>query len=188
MIKTYTTGQVSKICKVAASTVNKWFDTGRLKGYRVPGSRHRRIPRESLIEFLKDHNLSLEILSEAVTANVLIVGRDPDVVGYLERELSALPGYQFATATSGFEAGIQAETRSPECVIVDFGIGQFDALQICRNLRRRRGLAGAVIVALLPSDRQLSPLEQSLVDDAFVKPFDAALLVQRVRSLLSRAS
>ena len=36
-MKVFTTGQVAKICKVAPRTVSKWFDSGRLKGYRIPG-------------------------------------------------------------------------------------------------------------------------------------------------------
>lgn len=56
-MKVFTTGQVGRICKVAPRTVSKWFDSGRLKGYRVPGSHDRRIPREYLIEFLEAHNM-----------------------------------------------------------------------------------------------------------------------------------
>ena len=48
MKKVFTTGQVAKICKVAPRTVSKWFDSGRLRGYRIPGSQDRRIPREHL--------------------------------------------------------------------------------------------------------------------------------------------
>ncbi|NIL98322.1 MAG: response regulator [Planctomycetales bacterium] len=187
-MKTYTSGQVGKICQVAASTVNKWFDTGRLKGYRVPGSRHRRIPRESLIEFLKDHNLPLENLNEVAAANVLLVVRDPAVVAGLQQEFGRRPGYQIAQTGSGFEAGIQAETRAPDCVIVDLDIGPIDVLQICRNLRRRRELANVVIVALVSANRPPSPLDPGLVDEVFTKPFDAALLVQRTNRLLRQRS
>jgi excisionase family DNA binding protein len=56
-MKVFTTGQVAKICKVAPRTVSKWFDSGRLKGYRIPGSQDRRIPREYLIRFLKEHGI-----------------------------------------------------------------------------------------------------------------------------------
>ena len=41
MKKVFTTGQVAKICKVAPRTVSKWFDSGRLRGYRIPGSQDR---------------------------------------------------------------------------------------------------------------------------------------------------
>ena len=59
-MKVYTTGQVAKFCKVASRTVAKWFDDGRIKGYRLPGgSQDRRFPREHLIEFMKKHDMPL---------------------------------------------------------------------------------------------------------------------------------
>ena len=61
----YTTVEVAKICKVAPRTVSKWFDSGRLRGYRIPGSQDRRIPREYLIRFLAEHDLPLGGLDEA---------------------------------------------------------------------------------------------------------------------------
>src|SRR4051812_28109101 len=36
-----TTGEVAKICNVAPRTVSKWFDSGALHGYRIPGSKDR---------------------------------------------------------------------------------------------------------------------------------------------------
>lgn len=57
--RAFTTGQVAKMCKVAGRTVCKWFDSGRLKGYRVPGSNDRRVPRESLVEFMTEYGFPL---------------------------------------------------------------------------------------------------------------------------------
>ena len=42
-----TTGEVAKICNVAARTVSKWFDSGQIEGYRIPGSKDRRISEDS---------------------------------------------------------------------------------------------------------------------------------------------
>ena len=58
----YTTGQVAQICKVAPRTVTKWFDSGQLKGYRIPGGRDRRIPAAELLKFMKAHNIPVECL------------------------------------------------------------------------------------------------------------------------------
>jgi excisionase family DNA binding protein len=76
VMKVFTTGQVAKICKVAPRTVSKWFDSGRLKGYRIPGSQDRRIPREYLIKFLKEHGMPLGDLEDEAMAKVLLVGQD----------------------------------------------------------------------------------------------------------------
>ena len=86
-MKVFTTGQVAKICKVAPRTVSKWFDSGRLKGYRIPGSQDRRIPREYLIKFLKEHGMPLGDLEDEAMAKVLIVAQDQVLIENLKREL-----------------------------------------------------------------------------------------------------
>ncbi len=62
----YTTGQVASICGVACRTVSKWFDSGRLRGYRLPGSADRRIPQNYLIQFMVEHGLPLPPELQAV--------------------------------------------------------------------------------------------------------------------------
>jgi len=71
-IDVFTIGQIAVICGVHSRYVSKWFDSGRLKGYRIPGTQERRIPRECLIRFLKEHGMSLDGLREAE--------QDPSVV------------------------------------------------------------------------------------------------------------
>ena len=123
-MKVFTTGQVAKICKVAPRTVSKWFDSGRLKGYRIPGSQDRRIPREYLIRFLKEHGMPLGDLEDEAMAKVLIVAQDQVLIENLKRELPPERSFKVAVAASGFEAGIQAESFHPDCIIVDFSIGE----------------------------------------------------------------
>src|SRR5690606_14284862 len=47
----FTTGEVAEICNVSQQTIIRCFDSGRLQGFRVPGSRFRRIPRAELLRF-----------------------------------------------------------------------------------------------------------------------------------------
>jgi len=109
-MKVFTTGQVAKICKVAPRTVSKWFDSGRLRGYRIPGSQDRRIPREYLIKFLKEHGMPLGDLEDEAMAKVLIVAQDQVLIENLKRELPLDRSFKVAVAASGFDAGIQAES------------------------------------------------------------------------------
>jgi two-component system response regulator RpaA len=45
---------VAHICNVPERTVNKWFDSKRLGGYRIPGEVDgRRIPFDDLMQFLE---------------------------------------------------------------------------------------------------------------------------------------
>ena len=53
------TGQVAKFCNVAPRSVNKWFDSGLLKGYILPASRDRRIPLIELERFMRAHKIPI---------------------------------------------------------------------------------------------------------------------------------
>jgi excisionase family DNA binding protein len=102
----FTTGQVAKICKVAPRTVSKWFDSGRLRGYRIPGSQDRRIPREHLIRFLKEHGMPLGELEDEALGKILLVGVELGVQHGLKDVLS-VDDFKIDLAASGFEAGIR---------------------------------------------------------------------------------
>ena len=183
-MKVFTTGQVAKICKVAPRTVSKWFDSGRLKGYRIPGSQDRRIPREYLIKFLKEHGMPLGNLEDETLAKVLIVAQDQVLVENVRRELPVEKQFKVAVAASGFDAGIQAESFHPDCIIVDFSIGRSEALQICQNLRRNPEFSEIILIALLPDDGSSTSFDRSSINETFRKPFDSALLAERLRTLV----
>ena len=61
--KFFTTGQIARLCDVSIATVQKWIDSGGLDHFRLPltGS-ERRVPRESLLAFLKKYNIPVDEL------------------------------------------------------------------------------------------------------------------------------
>ena len=79
----FTTGEVAEVCRISQQTVIRCFDKGSLRGYRVPGSKFRRIPREALIDFMKLNHIPMENLDSG-KHRVLIVDDDVDIVDMLE--------------------------------------------------------------------------------------------------------
>src|SRR5689334_5901232 len=185
MKKVFTTGQVAKICKVAPRTVSKWFDSGRLRGYRIPGSQDRRIPREHLLRFLKEHGMPLGELEAEVYNKVLVVGADGPLMGLLRDNLRETEDFRIETAASGFEAGIRAESFHPDCIIIDMAMGRLEASQIAQNLRLSADHQDTVLIALC-SDEPGEEVYKLGFNDAFKKPFDGALLAERVRRLIAQ--
>jgi excisionase family DNA binding protein len=185
MKKVFTTGQVAKICKVAPRTVSKWFDSGRLRGYRIPGSQDRRIPREHLIRFLKEHGMPLGELEGEGFHKILIIGAEKLFIDRVKELLPEDDDFKYETANSGFEAGIQAESFHPDTIIIDMAMGRSEALQIAQNLRRNPQYEQTLILALASED-EAAP--ESLVNygfnEAFKKPFDVALLGERISTLV----
>ena len=54
-----TTGDIAKICNVSQKTAAKWFDKGIISGYRLPGSKDRRIPIDELYRFMREANIPI---------------------------------------------------------------------------------------------------------------------------------
>src|SRR2546421_1280515 len=152
MKKVFTTGQVAKICKVAPRTVSKWFDSGRLRGYRIPGSQDRRIPREQLIKFLKEHGMPLGELEEEEWHKILVIGAERLFIDRLQELLPDSEDYRYQIANSGFEAGIMAQSFHPDTIIIDLALGRSEAMQIAANLRRDPAYETTLMIALASED------------------------------------
>src|SRR5437868_13570428 len=103
-----TTGEVAKICNVAPRTVSKWFDSGALYGYRIPGSKDCGIPLNQLIRFMKQHGMPLNGLMTGSTG-ILIIDDEQDIVEVLEKILEDEAKYEVEVAKGGFAAGVTAD-------------------------------------------------------------------------------
>jgi excisionase family DNA binding protein len=126
-----TTGEVAKICNVAPRTVSKWFDSGALHGYRIPGSKDRRIPLNQLIRFMKQHGMPLNGLMTGCT-RVLIVDDEQDIVEVLEKILEDEAKYEVEVAKGGFAAGITAEKFRPHVILLDMHLRDIDGREVCQ--------------------------------------------------------
>lgn len=184
MKKVFTTGQVAKICKVAPRTVSKWFDSGRLKGYRIPGSQDRRIPREQLIRFLKEHGMPLGELEEEEWHKVLLIGTEKLFNDRLKEALPESEDFKYELANSGFEAGTLAQSFHPDTIVIDLGLGRSESVQIVTNLRRNDTYAATLIIGLAGEDEaEPEKLIEYGFNEVFKKPFDVALLSERVKTI-----
>lgn len=61
-MRVFSIGQVAKICRASPRAVSKWVDSGILKGYRLPESRHRRVTENELLGFLTRHGMPTDLL------------------------------------------------------------------------------------------------------------------------------
>jgi excisionase family DNA binding protein len=87
-----TTGDVARTCGVTIRTVIKWFEEGRLEGYKLPGSRDRRFTRLALERFLRANDMPMELLGRDANGapRVLVADDDSAVLKLIERSLAEL--------------------------------------------------------------------------------------------------
>lgn len=153
----FTTGQVAKICKVAPRTVTKWIDAGRLKGYRIPGSNDRRVPREHLVEFMRDHGMPIGDLG-ADRPQVVTVGSELDAVA------AALGGtcdvLRLEDGRCGFELGMLMAKAVPQVLVLDTAAGgRGGTLLLVASARKAADAADAGYVGI----KSLRPLPMRIV-------------------------
>ncbi|MCE7973802.1 MAG: response regulator [Leptolyngbya sp. PLA1] len=178
-----TTGEVAKICNVAPRTVSKWFDSGALKGYRIPGSRDRRIPSGELMKFMRAHGIPLEGMTSGRT-RVLIVDGEREVVDTLQRILTEQTSYEIRTATSSFSAGMECEKFKPHVVLMDIHLGEADARAFVENIRRNEHLQFTKVVAMSGklTDGQAQSLRVQGFDSFLKKPFQVRQVVEAIEA------
>lgn len=58
--ETLTVGEVIHLTRCSRSTVHRWIDTGLLRGYRIPGSKHRRVLRSEFVAFCREYELPVQ--------------------------------------------------------------------------------------------------------------------------------
>jgi excisionase family DNA binding protein len=179
-----TTGEVARICNVAPRTVSKWFDNGRLRGYRIPGSRDRRIPLDQLMRFMKAHGMPISGMETGQT-RLLIIDSDSDLIGLLQAMLSEQAGYEVRTAASGFEAGAAVEGFLPHVILVDTGTADINPEAIVRFLRGKTELQDTRLVAMrggITEDQRQAWLQMGY-NECLAKPFEIRQIVELVERL-----
>jgi excisionase family DNA binding protein len=167
-----TTGEVARLCGVAPRTVSKWFDTGQLRGFKIPGSRDRRIPRDSLIRFMRAYGIPLRGLDGATT-RVLIVDHEYDAADALRAALESSFDYTVQVATSVFEAGLLARQGRPHVILLAMDLPGLDPVQVRQSLHADPDLVATRIVAVErdASETQVRRRVSEGFDACFAKPY-----------------
>jgi len=142
-----TTGDVARICNVAPRTVSKWFDSGQLKGYRIPGSKDRRIPVSELIRFMKIHNMPTSVFPVGKT-RVLIADSNDAAASSLAQSMQTRGDYEVQIVRNNFEAGTAAQRFVPHVLLINLMADGISAMEICRNIRNDEDLQTIKLIAL----------------------------------------
>ena len=182
----YTTGEAAKICKVSQQTIIRCFDSGQLKGFRVPGSRFRRIPRDQLFAFMKDNGIPTEAL-ESGKRKVLIVDDDEELVELLKDAFEHDGRFDIRTANNGFDAGMLVKEFRPDLVILDVMLPDINGREVCVRVRSDKSLDEVKIICIsgMVEADKVAELRESGANDFVQKPFAVDKLMERACELLT---
>jgi len=181
----FTTGEVAQICKVSQQTVIRCFDSGRLKGFRVPGSRFRRIPREALVSFMKANQIPLNHLDSG-KKRILVVDDDAAIVEMLNDLLDRDGRFEVRTASSGYMAGIVTEQFRPDVMLLDFKLPDINGNAVCRTIRADPNYEHMKIIAMsgVADPDEVEELRSAGADEFIRKPFVIDAMIKRIAELV----
>ncbi len=184
----FTTGEAAEVCQVSQQTIIRCFDAGRLKGFRVPGSRFRRIPRDELMRFMKDNNIPLDRL-ESGKRRILVVDDDQAIVELFVDVLERDGRFDVRTAITGYDAGVQTTQFRPELMILDYMLPDINGNVVCKTVRQNPELDDMkiIIVSGVVNQDEIDDLLACGADDFVKKPFNIEKLVNRIADMLELA-
>lgn len=181
----FTTGEAAKICKVSQQTIIRCFDSGQLKGFRVPGSRFRRIPRDVLFKFMKENSIPTDAL-ESGKRKALVVDDDEELVELIRDALDRDGRFEVRIANNGFDAGMMVKEYRPDIIVLDVMLPDINGKEVCQRVRSDTNLDDVKIICIsgMVEQDKVEDLYQSGANEFMQKPFDIEKLVDQMCKLL----
>jgi excisionase family DNA binding protein len=183
--RVFTTGEAAAICKVSQQTIIRCFDSGRLTGFRVPGSKFRRIPREELVRFMRANNIPLEALGSG-RKRVLAVDDDPRIIELYVDLLGRDGRFEVKTAGTGYDAGLLTEAFRPQLMILDYMLPDINGNIVCQRVRENPAYADMKVLCVsgVVNQAEIDGLISSGANAFLKKPFDVPVLMAKLEELL----
>jgi DNA-binding response OmpR family regulator len=170
---------------VSQQTIIRCFDNGTLKGFRVPGSRFRRIPRDQLYAFMRDNGIPTDAL-ESGKRKVLLVDDDRELVELLTDVFERDGRFDIRTANNGFAAGMLVKEFRPDLVVLDVMLPDINGKEVCQRVRKDETLEAVKIICIsgMVEQDKISELKAAGANDFMHKPFNVDRLLDRACDLL----
>src|SRR5262252_7057874 len=177
----FTTGEAAKICKVSQQTIIRCFDSGQLKGFRVPGSRFRRIPRAELYAFMRDNGIPTDAL-ESGKRKILVVDDDQELVDLIVDVLEKDGRFEVRPVNNGFDAGMMVKEYHPDLIVLDVMLPDINGREVCQRVRSDKTMDDVRIICIsgMVEEDKIHELKLAGADDFLHKPFDIEELIDRM--------
>jgi excisionase family DNA binding protein len=177
----FTTGEAAKICKVSQQTIIRCFDSGQLKGFRVPGSRFRRIPRDVLYKFMKENGIPTDAL-ESGKRKAIVVDDDEELVELIRDALESDGRFEVRVANNGFDAGMMVKEYRPDVIVLDVMLPDINGKEVCQRVRSDSTLDDVKIICIsgMVEADKIDELKKAGANDFIQKPFEVENLIDAI--------
>jgi excisionase family DNA binding protein len=181
----YTTGEAADICSLSQQTIIRCFDSGRLRGFRIPGSRFRKIPRESLLKFMKENSIPMQSLQTG-RKRLLIVDDDAEIVELMVDVLGRDGRFDVKTASTGYDAGIMTQKFNPDLILLDYMLPDVNGNIVCKTIKDNPEFSNTriIIISGVINQLEIDDLLKAGAEAFMKKPFSITELIEKIGAVL----
>ena len=125
----------------------------------------------------------------ARTIRILVVDYEPDTIEMIIEALHEDSDvYEFASASTGYEVGVQVVTFKPDLIVLGMVMAETDGCEVCKKIKSEPETGHIKVVGLIGSgeDETIEELLRCGADDCLIKPLQIEELQLSVRYLTSR--
>jgi DNA-binding response OmpR family regulator len=118
---------------------------------------------------------------------ILVVDDEAAMLEIIVRTLHQIPHIELATASDGFEAGLQVATFKPDLLVLDLMMPHADGFEVCRFIRRNPATAHIkiLVITAFGSHENIQRALDAGANDFMHKPLQLEQLSAKVRALLT---
>jgi len=174
--------QIAKICGAQGDEVERWFDSGRLKGTRGNSRQGHRIPIARVFQFFMDWPNLSQHAADRVMTKVLIVSKDAVLSKALMDGMPVEAGFRIQSVVDMEIAAAEFEACRPDVLIVDYDVDPI-VLNACARLCSRNPSLDWTSILITPSG--WTPGNQiSGINESYSRPVDVPTLAEHLKELI----
>jgi two-component system OmpR family response regulator len=181
----FTTGEAADLCSLSQQTIIRCFDSGRLRGFRIPGSKFRKIPRDSLLKFMRENNIPMMNIQSG-KKRLLIVDDDAEIVELMSDVLIRDGRFEIKTASTGYDAGIMTQKFRPDLILLDYMLPDVNGNIVCKTIKQDPEFSSTriIIISGVINQTEIDDLLKAGAEEFIKKPFSVTELIDRIAAVL----
>jgi excisionase family DNA binding protein len=181
----FTTGEAADLCSLSQQTIIRCFDSGRLRGFRIPGSKFRKIPRDNLLKFMRENNIPMMNMQTG-KKRLLIVDDDAEIVELMSDVLTRDGRFEIKTASTGYDAGIMTQKFRPDLILLDYMLPDVNGNIVCKTIKQDPEFSNTriIIISGVINQIEIDDLLKAGAEAFMKKPFNITELIDKIATVL----